>query len=254
MERIRKPFQGVTNIIRFNWHFYVIAIVSILILNIIDLIFYSPYPYLLFVLSLLIFLTLSISLLVSCYVYDGSDLYQLNWLDRISIPTDGKFVNVHAGFDETSLLLQAKFPNASLQVFDFYDPVKHTEVSIRRARKAYPVPVKTESINTSHIPMGNEEADGIFVTLAAHEIRNKNERDLFFKELHRILKPSGKILVTEHLRNLPNFLAYNIGFFHFMPKSSWLSTFENSRLGISDSIKITPFISVFILEKYGTST
>ena len=59
------------------------------------------------------------SLLVSWYVYDLSNLYKLSWLfpnnDNI------KIVNIHAGFDETSVLLSAKFPNAELIVFDFYD-------------------------------------------------------------------------------------------------------------------------------------
>ncbi len=38
----------------------------------------------------------------------------------------------------------------------------------------------------------------------------------FFNELNRVLKPNGQIVVTEHLRDLNNFLAYNIGFFHFL--------------------------------------
>ena len=25
MENLRKPFQGILNIVRFNWHFYVLA-------------------------------------------------------------------------------------------------------------------------------------------------------------------------------------------------------------------------------------
>ncbi len=69
---------------------------------------------------------------------------------------------------------------AHLQVFDFYDPHLHTEISIKRARKAYPAHPNTQSIQTSSIPLPNEVADSIFLVLAAHEIRNHAERARFF--------------------------------------------------------------------------
>ena len=43
--------------------------------------------------------------------------------------------NINAGFDETSYILDDKFPNATIKAFDFYDAEKHTEASIKRARK-----------------------------------------------------------------------------------------------------------------------
>jgi hypothetical protein len=36
MGAIRKPLQGVTNIIRFNWHFYVIALAIVSLLIVVD--------------------------------------------------------------------------------------------------------------------------------------------------------------------------------------------------------------------------
>ena len=87
----------------------------------------------------------------------------------------------------------------------------------------------------------------------SHEIRNDNERVVFFNELSRILKPEGQILVTEHLRDYSNFLAYNIGFLHFLSKSSWNKTFSKANLKIKNEQKITPFITVFTLEKYAVS-
>ena len=154
---------------------------------------------------------------------------------------------------ETSSLLKTKFPGAALFVFDFYDPKKHTEVSIKRARKAYlPFP-GTQQANTNHLPLKSNSTDKIFAILSAHEIRNDDERISFFRELKRVLKPSGKIFVTEHLRDPANFMAYNFGFFHFHSKPSWLKTFHRSGLTITNEIKITPFITTFILDKNGTA-
>jgi SAM-dependent methyltransferase len=253
MEAVRKPFQGVWNIVRFNWPFYVWALIfSFLILVIVNM---TPEPYRIFgyLIGVGIVLVFSISLLVSWYVYDLSNLYDLNWAKDLSIRKGNRLVNIHAGFDEYSFLLEKKFPGTSLTVFDFYDPLKHTEASIQRARKAYPPFPGTLGINTTKVPLQKSEVDHIFVLLSAHEIREQEERICFFKELGRIVKPGGEIIVVEHLRDTANFLAYTIGFFHFHSKATWLKTFQRAELKIKQEKKITPFISIFIIQKNGTS-
>jgi SAM-dependent methyltransferase len=204
--------------------------------------------------SLILTVVILISLFVSFWIYDLSNLYTLDWLGRLNVNSAHKIVNINAGFDETSILLQAKYPGAVLAVFDFYDPVNHTEVSIKRARKVYPAYKNTVQITTSALPLQNNTADYIFVILAAHEIRQDAERIQFFRELNRTVKDSGKIIVTEHLRDLPNFLAYNIGFFHFLTGASWQKTFKCSGLSIYGKVKITPFITTYFLEKNGISS
>ncbi len=254
MDQIRTPYQGLWNVIRFNWHFYLLSCFSIPLL--LSLSYYLPelYRVCIGVLCLLVMFSTMLSLIVTYYVYDLSELYRLTWLDGITIASQTIIINIHAGFDETSILIKAKYPDSDLKVFDFYDPAKHTEISIKRARKSVPPYINTMQVPTSHIPVVDNEADLIFVILSAHEIRDQNERNVFFAELKRIINPTGKIIVTEHLRDLPNFIAYNIGSFHFIPKSAWLTTFEDNQLYISREIRITPFITTFILEKHGTST
>ena len=202
-------------------------------------------------LAIALFAPVAISLMASFYVYDLSDLYKLSWASKTG--NEKLIVNINAGFDETSELLKSKFNNAELVALDFYDPIKHTEISIKRARKAYPPYPNTQHITTNNLELADNIADKIFVILSAHEIRNADERILFFKELKRIVKPEGEIIVTEHLRDIPNFLAYNIGFFHFYSKNNWLKTFEKSGFQINQEKKITPFISTFILGKNGNS-
>lgn len=251
MEQIRKPFQGVLNIIRFNYHFYFIAITLVLVLFFIANYLGKPYSNFIYIFSVLAVSSIVVSLLVSLYVYDISGLYRLAWIDQNHKET--LIVNINAGFDETSYLLQDKFKNAELIALDFYDPEKHTEVSIKRARKAYPPFPKTKQIKTTNTELAENSADKIFVILSAHEIRNEIERTDFFNELSRVIKPTGQIYVTEHLRDFSNFLAYNIGFFHFHTKTSWLKTFKNANLNIKQEIKLTPFISIFTLDKNGNT-
>jgi SAM-dependent methyltransferase len=251
METIRKPFQGVLNIIRFNWHFYVIAFFIVFFLILISKYFDEPISKIIYTVCILIIITTFISLLVSFYIYDLSGFYSLNWLETQT--TRAVIVNINAGFDETSWLLKDKFKNAELIILDFYNPLKHTEASIKRARKAYPPFPETKRIETSNSQLNDNSVDTIFVIFCAHEIRDDNERLIFLKELKRLIKPNGRIYVVEHLRDIPNFLAYNIGFFHFYSKTSWHHLFKLNDLNIQQEMKLTPFISTFILSKNGNT-
>ena len=248
---MRQPFQGVSNIVRFNWHFYIIALVGVGL----GLWLASWLGGWWLVAGLCIafgaIATLIISLIVSWYIYDRSDLYRLTWLPDLE--PGSRMVNIHAGFDETSALLVKRYPDAQLRVFDFYDPELHTEVSIKRARKAYAAYPGTEAISTTEVPLADNSVDVIFLLLAAHEIRNDDERWAFFGRLSYALKPGGRIIVTEHLRDPANFLAYTVGAFHFLPYEDWRRTFSEAALAVAKEEKLTPFLTTFTLVAYADS-
>lgn len=248
MEIRRKPFQGVLNIIRFNWHFYLIAGITFIILIFLKSVFPPSLQSLILIGASLALFTILISLLVSFYIYDLSDLYQLKWLNHLD---NTKILNISAGFDETSEMIQNKFRDVDLTVCDFYNPIKHKEISIKRARQLYRPQPGTITVSTERLPFAEHTFDKSLAILSAHEIRNEAERIRFFKELERITKSSGQICVTEHLRDFNNFLAYSIGFLHFHSRESWLRTFDEANLALKQEIKTTPFITTFILERNG---
>lgn len=248
MELKRKSIQGVSNIIRFNWHFYLMGFVVFVVLFLLKNQFSEQVQIVLNVGIAIAMLTLLISLLVSYYVYDLSDLYELKWIENAN---DKKLLNINAGFDETSEIIINKFPQTDLTICDFYNPDKHTEVSIKRARRAYPPNPKTIFVTTNKLPFSENTFDKSLAILSAHEIRNEDERVQFFKELNRVTK--GRIFVTEHLRDFNNFMAYTIGVFHFHSRQSWLQTFMQADLTVTKEIKTTPFITTFILEKNGNT-
>ncbi|NMH28312.1 class I SAM-dependent methyltransferase [Flavobacterium silvaticum] len=187
-----------------------------------------------------------ISLVASHYIYDRSDLYKMEWLEKLR---PQKILLVTAGFDETSDWLTQRFPAAEVVVCDFYNPQKHTEISIERARKKYPSKPGTVSVKTSEIPFANETFDLVIAFLSAHEIREDKERITFFRELNRVLKPECFSFVTEHIRDGSNFLVYNIGAFHFHSRQTWFRTFVESGFQMYREYKITPFVSTFMINK-----
>lgn len=246
MEINRKPFQGVLNILSFNRHFYVFGILTLLVMLVCFYILNLP-DYLSWTLIIGFSYGLIMPLIVSAYVYDFSGYYDFNWLKKINLKDskENLILNINAGFDETSFIIKKCFPNSELQVFDFYNAKQHTEPAIVRARKVSAIYPNTKQIISNIISLQDISVDYIFLLSAAHEIRNYSEKVQFLNECQRVLKPNGKIIMVEHLRDLPNFAAFTIGFTHFFSKKTWKKAFSDAGFSSFDEKKFTPFMSIF---------
>ena len=251
MAPLRTPLQGLWNVVRFNWHFYVIALaVGLLLASVAVAGPPAARPYALVLLALTL-LPMLVSLAATAYVYDFAGLYRLDWLPA-TLPPHASILTLSAGFDEISALLAHRYAPAHLLAIDFYDPARHTEVSIQRARQAYPAFPGTLAVDTRGtlpLPAGSIQLAVAF--LAAHEIRDAAERAAFFRELKRVLASDGTLVVTEHLRDPANFLAYTIGFLHFHSRRTWLDTFQAAGLRVEREVKTTPLITTFFLRPDG---
>jgi SAM-dependent methyltransferase len=246
METNRRKFQGVLNILSFNRHFYVLGFTALILIYVSHTIFgWSNTLY--FIVVAAFIYGLAMPLIVSAYIYDFSGYYTLDWLKKLKIvdANDKLNLNINAGFDETSFIIKKIFPISELKVFDFYDANRHTEPAIIRARKVSLVYPNTQQIKSSTIPLKDHSVDNIFILSAAHEIRSHEEKVEFLKECHRICKPTGMIIVAEHLRDLPNFIAFSIGFTHFFSKEIWKKAFHSAGFSSMHETKFTPFISIF---------
>ncbi len=247
----RGRFEGVRNIVRFNWQFYALALAALAVIA--GLVSGSALPGI-FNLALVFgaataFLYVCVSLLVSHFIYDRSDLYRFAWLRKINLPANGNFINIHSGFDETSLHLQRIFPDAGWQILDFYDSKIHTEVSIARARKHRPPLPQTAGIQADDWKLESGSADAVFGLLAVHEIRSDEGKAAFFGEARRVLKPGGVFVLAEHPRDTANFMAYGPGFLHFFSESTWRKAFAEAGFQVADAFRITPFVKIFVLKK-----
>ena len=245
MEKRRK-FQGVLNILSFNRHFYFFGILVLVVVLVSRL--FIEWPNALFWIIIGAFAYgLLMPLIVSAYVYDFSGYYNFNWLKNVIHESKNvqTIANINAGFDETSFIIEEKFPRSGLKVFDFYNAKQHTEPAIQRARKVSLIYPGTKPIASNAIPLDNQSVDIVFLLSAVHEIRSHDEKIRFLKECYRICKPNGKVIMVEHLRDFPNFIAFSVGFTHFFSRAVWKNAFDRAGFGSFEETKFTPFMSIF---------
>lgn len=246
MEIMRRKFQGVLNILSFNRHYYVFVLIALALITGSYLLFnWSGILFLIIILSFLYGLIMP--LIISAYVYDFSGFYHFDWLRKMRLTdTENKLnLNINAGFDETSFIIKNILPQSDLQVYDFYNASQHTEPAIVRARKVSMTYPNTRQINSDSIPLADHSVDNIFLVSAIHEIRRHDEKVIFLKECRRVCKPTGQVIMVEHLRDFPNFVAFTIGFTHFFSKKSWEKAYKEAGFTRIREQKFTPFMSIF---------
>jgi ubiquinone/menaquinone biosynthesis C-methylase UbiE len=249
----RGKYDGVLSILQYNWHFYAASLCALVGIG--ALLWFRLLPrageaLLIGAATLTAFWSLS-SLLVSYYVYDYRGVTRWKWIPRILSFPPQQWLNIHAGLDESTLILTQFFPNTRYMVVDIYDPQEMTEPSIARARRLRSSLEPTVAGKLDALPLPDRNRDTLFLLFAAHEIRQSSRRTEFFLESARVLANSGQLLLVEHLRDWRNFVAFGPGFLHFHSRDEWLRLAHDAGLTVEREDRITPFVRYFLMTKAG---
>jgi hypothetical protein len=249
MKPMRGPWQGVAQILYFNWRMYLAtAVAAGAALGAWPLLPVASRGFVLIAVAPALFWLLA-SLAISHYVYDMFPLHDLHWMERALMATPRRWINTHAGWDETSGLLQTIFPDAVGEAVDLFDPRVMTEPSIRQARGVSRAAIPTTPARYDALPFENGTVDTAFVIFAAHELRRRKQRLKFFAEVARVLTTGGECLVMEHARGWWNFLAFGPGFLHFFPQREWRQVAQQAGLDVEREFRMTRFVHVFIMRR-----
>lgn len=189
------------------------------------------------------------SVLASFWIYDASPLYRWVWIPEVLSFAPRRWLNLHAGLDESSTELRRLFPVSEGEPGDFFNAAEMSEPSIQRARAEREQPAAVGRVNFRRLPYHDESFDCVFLLFAAHEIREAPSRESFFRELHRVLVPEGVILLVEHGRDLANFAAFGPGFLHFMTVDEWRRVARVAGLQVAAERRMTPFVKIILLKR-----
>jgi SAM-dependent methyltransferase len=182
------------------------------------------------------------------WMFDRSELLGGKWLREEFPQAPVRWVQINAGLEETTLPLDQVFPEAEGKMLDLYDPAVMTEPAVTRARQRKTDVAVSTAARPDSLPVDDDWAELVVVTLAAHEIRDSRKRQRFFQELRRVVSPQGNLILVEHLRDLAAALAFGPGILHFFPRQEWLRLGSVAGLKMERERRITPFVRVFVYQ------
>ena len=247
----RGRYEGVLNIVRFNWPmFATTATVIIAALIGAALLRELMLRTLLALGGLALATGTLVALGVSHLIYDRSDLYRFEWLRRALGEGDiGSAVFCQTGFDECSAILRRQTPGTTWTLLDHYDPAIMTETSIQRARRRCPPAPGTITAHFGAWPLPDDSADLVVGMLAVHELRRNDERVAWFTEARRATRAGGRVVLVEHVRDTANLTVFGVGALHFHSVAVWTQDWERAKLRLANTLRITPWVRVFVLER-----
>ena len=127
-------------------------------------------------------------------------IHVLRWalddLERLEpeLPRGGRVVDIGAGQGHSLKELAERFQPEELVAFDA-DP--HFEQRIEASRKACPIPVRVHQSPAEAIPLPNDSVSLILCHQTLHHIVNQEQA---LKEMFRVLRPGGALLLAESTR------------------------------------------------------
>ncbi len=190
----------------------------------------------------------AVSLVVSHYIYDRSPLVSGAWLPALLATPVQTWATIHAGLD-SEIILDKVMPGRCIARLDIFDARVMKSPSIGRARAVTPPNQVSTRCSPTALTLAEASCDAVLVAFTAHEIRITQARERFFKEIYRALRPGGRMVLVEHLRDAMNFVAFGPGFLHFVARHEWLRLAAQAHFVVACEMRVTPWVIVLVLER-----
>lgn len=164
--------------------------------------------------GILILINILLSLFASYKLYDQSDLFRPEMLFReIDFKEEDQVIFLHASFDSISRKLEKMVNPQNLKIYNLYGNRHEDEKSIQVSNRLFPPHPDQINVDPTNLEDKSHSVDYILSITSAHEILTQEKRVKFFKESKRILKDGGTLILCEQMRNMNNFIFFNIGAF-----------------------------------------
>jgi ubiquinone/menaquinone biosynthesis C-methylase UbiE len=187
----------------------------------------SPWNWLLLIAGLGSFGLILNILFASFIVYDWGHKREYDrLLELAGLHSANVVIDITCGKLRGTQGLLSRLKQGHYFLIDIYDGQKMTDSALRRAREMAP-PLESDrriyrrTGQAESLPIPHNWADLVYCSFSLHELQHSQDRQKIFAEFARILKPNGKLLMAEHGRDLPNFVAFGLGVFSFLTPAAW---------------------------------
>lgn len=262
--RRRPPITGTLTVVRFNWPKYVGAgglVVAAIVARVM-----SAGPILqtgLGVAAVLAIAWSASSILATWWVYDHAHVYERA---ARGLGAVGAWATVHTGFDAATPVLAATLAAPPAAVHEVgcagRSSLRRARVrvlrddegdALRTAGRSVEPRAARQVVHRTDVGAGGDHLlpgpdgslDTVFLTFAVHEVRDRDDQRALFADIHRVLRPGGRLVVTEHLRDLANGAVFGPGSLHFQRADVWRTRAAESGFDLVAELAVTPFVRRF---------
>ena len=192
---------------------------------------------------------------LSLYVFTGVDSTRFNWIANL-LELKGKeyVLDVGSGTGRTAVQMAKRLTTGRLVGIDIWDTMELGGNSPERAYKNAEIEgvkgkVEFRFGDVLETPFDDDVFDIVTCSSVLNNLRGEKNRTKALKEIFRVLKPKGKCMLLEPLRNFRMFCAFTpFGFFQLEKRRDWKNYAKTAGFA-----KVRFYddkgIGIFILEK-----
>jgi SAM-dependent methyltransferase len=192
---------------------------------------------------------------LSLYIFTGVDGRRFAWITELLELKGNEYVlDVGSGTGRTAVQMAKRLTTGRLVGIDIWDTMELGGNSPEKAYKNAEIEgvkskVEFKFGNVLEIPFDSDTFDIVTCSSVLNNLRGEEKRIRALKEIFRVLKPKGKCMLLEPLRNFRMFCAFTpFAFFQLGKRKDWESYAEAT--GFSEvRFYNEKGTGIFILEK-----
>ncbi len=159
------------------------------------------------------------------YDADGIQVNDLLFAMSQAQPTDN-FANIDLGLRQQAILLSSHLTTGKITVIDVYNPQLATGAGLARARRQAPSAKQDPRLTwydgqINLLPMPDSSVTAVFMFQVLSEFGQEGDRQTILREIRRILKPDGRLLIAEQTASWLNWLLVGSSTSNLQPVEYW---------------------------------
>ena len=153
--------------------------------------------------------------------------------DMGNIRSRSHFIYIGLGLRYQPVSLSRRLTTGKITIIDVYNPQWTTNRSLVRWRAQMPHPPNDPRVtwldsNIHLLPVPDATVDTVMICQILSEFWQKGDRITLLKEIHRILKPNGQLLIAEQVRTQTNWLTLGPAAVQLSPTTYWIQLLKES--------------------------